>query len=84
MSPKLAGGFLTTPPPGKPDLVVYPFYIYQFASANPKLPLQHSPTPLPLGNHQSNHYVPDSVQQLLKCGPGTLGSPQDFVWGSKR
>ena len=27
------------------DLVVYPLYIYQFASANPKLPIQPSPTP---------------------------------------
>ena len=27
------------------DFVVYPFYIYQFASANPKLPIQPLPTP---------------------------------------
>ena len=25
------------------DFVVYPFYIYQFASANPKLPIQPLP-----------------------------------------
>ena len=30
------------------DLIVHPFYIYQFASANPKLPIHPSPTPLPL------------------------------------
>ena len=39
------------------DLVVYPFYIYQFASANPKLPVL--PHPLPFGNHKSVLYVGD-------------------------
>ena len=35
------------------DLVVYPFYKYQFASANPKFPIHHSPPLLPFGNHKS-------------------------------
>ena len=34
------------------NLAVYPFYIYQFVSANPKLLIQPSPMCLPLGNHQ--------------------------------
>ena len=32
------------------DLVVYSFCIYQFASANPKLPVQLSLTPASVGN----------------------------------
>ena len=40
---------------------VYPFSVYQFASANPKLPIQPSPTPHPLGNRQFTLYVPDSI-----------------------
>ena len=42
------------------DLVIYLFYIYQFVSANPKLPIQLSPTHLCLGNNQSV-CVSDSV-----------------------
>ena len=43
------------------DLVVYPSYIYSFASANPTLPLHPSPTPIPIGNHKSVLYVCESV-----------------------
>ena len=32
------------------DLVVYPFYIYQFSSANPNLTLHPSPSLFLLGN----------------------------------
>ena len=38
-------------------LVIYPFYIYQSASANPQIPIQASPTHLLLGNHQSVFYI---------------------------
>ena len=34
------------------DPVVYPFCIYQFASANPRLAIQTRPSLLPLGNPQ--------------------------------
>ena len=34
---------------------------YQFASANPKLPVQPAPIPHYLGNHQSIDCVPDSI-----------------------
>ena len=43
------------------DLVVYPSYIQQFASANPKLPVLPSLTSLPLGNPKSVLYVCESV-----------------------
>ena len=40
--------------------LVHPFYIYQFASANPKVLIHPFPPP-PLGNHQSPLYVHSSV-----------------------
>ena len=36
------------------DLVIYPFSIYP-------IPIQPSTIPLPLGNHKSILYIPDSV-----------------------
>ena len=41
--------------------IVYPFHIYEFASANPELPVHPSPTLLPLGKHKSVLYVYESV-----------------------
>ena len=41
------------------DLIVYPFSIRSFTSANPKLTL--SPTPFPFDNHLSVLHVPDSI-----------------------
>ena len=41
--------------------IVYPFHIYEFASANPKLPVHPSPPLLPLGKHKSVLYVYESV-----------------------
>ena len=43
------------------DLVVYPFYACQFASADPRCPLHPSTRALPFGNHQFVFSVPDSV-----------------------
>ena len=51
----------TVPCAVQQELVVYPFCIYQFASANPKLPCLPSSTPFCLGNHQSVLYVSDVV-----------------------
>ena len=45
--------------------VIYPFYIYQFASANPKFLLHPFPLkPSPLGNHMSVLYVCVGRQNL--------------------
>ena len=49
------------------DLVVYPSYIRQFASANPKLPVIPSPTPLSLVSHNSVLYVCASVSVSQIC-----------------
>ena len=40
--------------------LIYPFYIYKVASANPKLPVPSSP----LGKHQSAPYGPYSAPQV--------------------
>ena len=52
------------------DLVVYPFYIYQFASANSKFPIHPSPT-ISLGNCKSvlNVCEPVSVLQISSFVP---------------
>ena len=42
------------------DLVGYPFYIYSFSSADPKLPFHSSPTSPP-GYHEIVLYVCESV-----------------------
>ena len=47
------------------ELIVYPFYTKQYASADPKLPLHPSSTPpTPLGNHKSVLYVCESGSVL--------------------
>ena len=46
------------------DLVIYPFYIQQFASANPKFPVHPSPTNPAPRQPQSDFYVCESVSAL--------------------
>ena len=46
------------------DLVFFPFCVYQFASANPQIPVQSSPTLPPLSNYQSVLCVPNSISVL--------------------
>ena len=43
------------------DLVAHPSYVFWFASANSKVPLHPSSTPLLLGSHESVLYVCESV-----------------------
>ena len=43
------------------DLVAHPSYVYWFASANSKVPLHPSSTPLLLGNHKPVLYACEPV-----------------------
>ena len=73
--------FNTVPYALQQDLVVYLFYIQQFASANSKLPVLSSPTHLPLGN-KSVPSVCKSVS-VLQIGSFALYLDCTFNWYHK-
>ena len=65
---------------GQLDLMACLFSMSSFASTNPKLPVQPTPSPLPLGHHTSVLYVCESYCFYLFCFE-CFSSPVLPVWG---